>query len=84
MHCFVHYMVFCTEPVVDAAERGEHVTADSGFFGDFACRGLLCLFTDFDMTFRQRPAYVAMTVGLADNYGDLGFAVKTVDDQPTG
>ncbi len=41
MHRLVDAAAFGDEPVVDAAERGQDLSADTGFFGDLADRGFL-------------------------------------------
>ena len=53
-NCFVHQVSFRPKPVFDAAERGDHLTAGTGFFGDLTDRGLLGAFAAFDRRYRLR------------------------------
>ena len=83
VHGLVHPPALGDEPVVDAAERGQHAALDSGLLGDLADRGLLGGLTEFDVALGQRPQHPAASVDPADQGRDLAVlrAVDPVDDQ---
>ncbi|SIN50650.1 Uncharacterised protein [Mycobacteroides abscessus subsp. abscessus] len=86
MHRFVHAPALGDEPIVDAAERGEHGAADSSLFGHLADGGLLGGLTLFDMPLGQRPQHASAPVGPPDEGSDLTVlgAVDAGDDQAAG
>ena len=86
VHGLVHAAAVGDEPVVDAAERGQHVALYPGLLGDLADRGLFRGLAEFDVALRQRPQHPAATVDATDQRGDLLFTrpVDTVDDQSAG
>ena len=53
MHGLMNPEVLGAEPVVDVAQGGEHVAADSGLFGDLANGGLFGSLALFDVALRQ-------------------------------
>jgi hypothetical protein len=53
VHRLVHPAPVGDEPVVDAAQRGQHTASDPGLLGYFADRGLLGRFAEFDVAFGQ-------------------------------
>ena len=84
VHGLVHPSALGDEPVVDAAERGQHGALDTGLLRDLADGGLLGGFTEFDVALGQRPQHAAAPVDAADEGSDLGFlgTVDAVDDKP--
>ena len=83
VHGLVHATALGDEPVVDAAERGQHAALDAGLLGDLADRGLFGGFTEFDVALGQRPQHPAAPVDAPDQRGDLGVlgSVDAVDHQ---
>ena len=84
MHGLVDAAALGDEPVVDAAERGQDLPADTGFLGDLADGGLFGGLALFDVALGQRPQHPSAPVDPADQRGHLSFgrAVDAVDDQP--
>ena len=77
----VHPVSTDGEPVVDAAQGGQHVPGDPGLFLDFANGSLgVCLVT-FGMALRQAPLKPAAPVD-AGNDRNPGSAVVHLNDHP--
>ena len=53
VHGLVHPPAFGDEPVVDAAERGQHAALDPGLLGDLADRGLFGRLAELDVALGQ-------------------------------
>ena len=84
VHGLVHATALSDEPVVDAAECGQHTALDSGLLRYLTDRGLFSGFTEFDMALGQRPQHPAAPVDAPDQRGDLSLLgpVDSVDHQP--
>src|SRR5690606_3712256 len=83
VHRFVYPPAVGDEPVIDAAEFGDHHALDAGFLGHFPDRGLLGGLALLDMALGQRPQQPSASIGAADQGGAALFAwaVETVDDE---
>jgi hypothetical protein len=83
VHSLVHASAFGDEPVVDAAQCGEHLALDAGFLSNLSDGGLLGGFPLFDVAFGQRPQHPTAPVDASDQRGELGVSgsVDAVDDQ---
>ena len=86
VHGLVHPPALGDEPVVDAAQRGQHAALDPGLLGDLTDGGLLGGLAQLDVALGQRPQHPAAPVDATDQRGDLVFArpVDAVDDQSAG
>ena len=84
VHRLVHATALGDEPVVDAAERGQHTALDAGLLGDLPDRGLLGGFTELDVALGQRPQHPAAPVDAPDQRRHLTVLgpVEAVDHQP--
>ena len=71
------------EPEVDGAERGQHLSLDTGLLPDLAHRRLLGCLTGLDVALRQAPDQCSAPVAAADE-GGPGPGAGAVDDQPAG
>ena len=82
----VHSPSVGDEPVVDAAQRGQHAAANSGLLGDFTDGGLLGGLALLDVSLGQRPQHPTAPVDAPDQCRYLRFprSVDAVDDQPAG
>ena len=83
VHGLVHAASLGDEPVVDAAQRGQHAALDAGLFCDLADRGLLGGLAELDVALGQRPQHPASAVHASDQRCHLTVlrAVDAVDHQ---
>src|SRR5947209_3084047 len=86
VHRLVDSATVGDEPVVDAAERGEHAAANACLLGDLPDGGLLGRLTHLDVALGERPQHPSAPVNASDQRRDLLVArpVEAVDHQPPG
>ena len=85
VHGLVHPPSLGDEPVVDAAQRREHMPMYAGLLGHLPDRGLLGGLALLDVSLRQRPDHPPPPVHSADQRRRLLFTrpVDAVDDKST-